>query len=171
MRSGFDMSAMPATPVALADANGSLTDAWRAGTALPAEAPMHLEQRMLLFLRALAEGCHVGRACAASGLSRTQVAAWRRADSEFDGLYQEAEQIGVTALEDEAHRRAFEGVDKPVFHQGVEVGTVKEYSDGLATLLLKAHRPEKYRERQDINVTGQVDIAAVILAARERVGG
>lgn len=171
MRKSFDLSAYPTAEVAVADTHGSLTDAWRTSTAIPVDGPHHLEQRMLLFLHTLADCCHVGRACEASGLSRTQIAAWRRVDSEFAALYEEAEQMGVTALEDEVHRRAFQGVEEPVFHQGEQVGTVTKYSDGLATLLLKAHRPEKYRERQDINVSGQVDIAAVILAARERVGG
>lgn len=49
--------------------------------------------------------------------------------------------------------------------------TVKEYSDQLAMFMLKAHRPDKYRERSDVNVTGSIDIATSILAARKRSGG
>lgn len=49
--------------------------------------------------------------------------------------------------------------------------TVKEYSDQLAIFLLKAHRPDKYRERSDVNITGQIDIANAIHAARKRSGG
>lgn len=62
-------------------------------------------------------------------------------------------QIGGTALEDEARRRAFEGFDKPIVHQGVITDTVKEYSDTLAIFLLKAHFPEKYRERSSVDLT------------------
>ena len=47
---------------------------------------------------------------------------------------------------------------------------VHEMSDALITFLLKAHRPEKYRERSDVNVTGSIDIASAILDARKRHG-
>ena len=46
--------------------------------------------------------------------------------------------------------------------------TVAEVSDTLIQFMLKAHMPEKYRERQDINVTGSIDIATAILEARKR---
>jgi hypothetical protein len=39
-----------------------------------------------------------------------------------------------------------EGVDKPVYQGGVLVGYVREYSDQLLVTLLKAHRPEKFRD-------------------------
>jgi hypothetical protein len=48
-------------------------------------------------------------------------------------------------LEDEAVRRAYEGVERPVFQGGKQVGVVREYSDTLLIFLLKALRPEKYR--------------------------
>ena len=50
-------------------------------------------------------------------------------------------------LELEARRRAVEGTERPVFYQGGEVGYVREYSDTLLIFLLKAHRPNKFRER------------------------
>ena len=93
-------------------------------------------------------------------------------------------QIGISALEDEAHRRAFEGVPEPVFHQGVECGSVRKYSDTLAIFLLKAHRPEKYRENSRMELTGAnggplqisnteraAKIAAILAAAQARMDG
>lgn len=46
-------------------------------------------------------------------------------------------------------------------YQGQKVAEkiVTEYSDSLMTLLLKAHRPEKYRERFDIEIKGAKDRA------------
>jgi hypothetical protein len=44
---------------------------------------------------------------------------------EFGAAWDKARQLGVDALEDEAHRRAFEGNEKTVFHQGAECGTGK----------------------------------------------
>ena len=56
--------------------------------------------------------------------------------------------IGVGALEDEAHRRAFKGTMKITKH-----GTYMEYSDVLAIFLLKAHDP-KYKETVRSELTG-----------------
>lgn len=75
--------------------------------------------------------------------------------------------VGVSALEDEAHRRAFDGVDEPVFYKGEDCGAVKKYSDTLAIFLLKAHAPEKYRERQDLTVKGTLTLAELVMGAQE----
>jgi len=88
---------------------------------------------------------------------------------EFSKAWDDAIEDSIVALEDEVHRRAFEGVDKPVTFQGVITDTYKECSDTLAMFLLKAHRPEKYRDRTDINITNNTDQAARIAAARERI--
>lgn len=80
---------------------------------------------------------------------------WRSENSEFAQQWEIAKEAGVDALEDEARRRAFEGTAKPVFHQGVECGTIQEYSDTLTIFLLKGARPEKYRERVSTELTGK----------------
>jgi hypothetical protein len=41
-----------------------------------------------------------------------------------------------------------------VYHRGREIGEVREYSDTLLVHLLKAHRPEKYRERVAAELSG-----------------
>jgi hypothetical protein len=56
---------------------------------------------------------------------------------------------GTDVLEDEVFRRAREGVEKPVFYEGVECGTVRVYSDTLAIFLLKGRRPDKFKERTE----------------------
>jgi hypothetical protein len=62
-------------------------------------------------------------------------------------------------LESEAFRRAHDGVDEPIVGRigkdldGV-VTTVKRYSDGLLQFLLKAHRPEVYKDRVAQEVSG-----------------
>ncbi len=44
-----------------------------------------------------------------------------------------------------------EGVEEPVgWYKGVPGGTVRRYSDVLLMFLLKALRPEKYRERVEV---------------------
>src|SRR5215468_7479743 len=59
-------------------------------------------------------------------------------------------------LEDEAIRRAVEGVPKGVHYQGQECGTETVYSDGILMFLLRGANPEKYRERT--GVSGKVDV-------------
>lgn len=110
-------------------------------------------EKLTAFCAALAETCQVGKACAAVGISRQTAYEWREEIPEFAERWEKAKKIGVTVLEDEAHRRGFEGVDEPVFHLGKEVATVRKYSDTLAIFLLKSHDP-KYRENTRMELTG-----------------
>ncbi len=52
--------------------------------------------------------------------------------------------LAVAALETEAVRRALEGVEIPVFHQGRECGNTVKHSDTLLMFLLKTLRPDRY---------------------------
>ncbi len=65
----------------------------------------------------------------------------------FKQLHEEAKDEAFDALEGEAHRRAVVGVLKPVYQGGQRVGAIREYSDTLLIILLKAGRPEKFRDR------------------------
>lgn len=75
-------------------------------------------ERAIAFCAALAETANIGRACTAIGMGRSTAYDWRDDDPEFASAWDRAMQIGVTALEDEAKRRAFEGVEEPIIHQG-----------------------------------------------------
>lgn len=99
------------------------------------------------FLDALAETASVVRACEVSGVPRRTAYDWRRDDEEFAAEWERALDIGTDALEDEATRRAFEGVDEPVHYQGVATSTIRKYSDTLLMFMLKARRPDKFKER------------------------
>ena len=56
--------------------------------------------------------------------------------------------------EDELHRRAVEGDDKPVYQGKELVGHIRTYSDSLLQLVLKANDPDKYADRQKVEHTG-----------------
>jgi transposase-like protein len=127
----------------------------------PGQPSRFTPEKATAFCAVLADCCNVGRACRAIGISRTAVYEWRETHPEFGKLWEVALKVGVSALEDEAHRRAFEGVDKPITHLGMITATVKEYSDTLAIFLLKAHAPEKYRERVETAVTGNLSFTVV----------
>jgi hypothetical protein len=90
----------------------------------------------------------VAAACRAAGVERAT--AYRDRDPRFAAAWDEAAEDGTDLLELECRRRAVEGVDRPVFYKGQQVGTVKEYSDRLLIFLLKANRPEKYRDNFDL---------------------
>lgn len=126
-------------------------------------------ERLSAFCHVLSETCNVGRACKAIEISRQTAYRWRGEMPEFAEAWDQAMKIGVTALEDEVHRRAFEGFDKPIVHQGVIMDTVKEYSDTLAIFLLKAHNPDKYRERStvDQNIAGNMSVTVVTGVPRD----
>ncbi len=66
---------------------------------------------------------------------------------DFAARWDRAMEIACDRLEEEAWRRGHDGWLEPVFYQGEATGAIKRYSDTLLVLLLKAHRPEKYRER------------------------
>jgi len=110
------------------------------------------------FFAALAETANVTKACAAIAITRRTAYNWREADPEFAAGWDRAMKAAVLGLEDEAHRRAFEGLDKPVFYQGSECGAVREYSDTLAIFLLKAHNPEKYRENSKVELEANIRV-------------
>jgi hypothetical protein len=117
------------------------------------------------FLAEVSASANIKAACAAAGVGRATVYQRRDSDVEFAGLLSLALDDAVDDLELEARRRAHEGVERPVFGSGgpgvgtVEVGRIREYSDTLMIFLLKAHRPEKYRERHEVKHTGRVGVA------------
>ena len=104
-----------------------------------------------LFLATLAEGLSVSGAARAAGADRRALRRLREMDEDFAQAWDDAVDAGVDALEDAVLRRAKDGVERPVFYQGVQVGVQRSYSDSLAVLLLKARRPERYGDRGELS--------------------
>ena len=86
-------------------------------------------------------------AAAALGMSRQTHYSWLDHDPEYAAAFADAKETAVAVLEKEARRRAVEGVDKPVYQGRRLVGHIREYSDVLLIFLLKAARPDVYRDR------------------------
>ena len=110
-------------------------------------------EKIEAFVEALCETGQVTKACKAAEISRRTAYYWRQTTAEFALAWDNALRVAVSALEDEARRRAQDGVDKPVYQNGEKVGVVREYSDTLMIFLLKAADPKKYRER--LSLTGE----------------
>jgi len=96
------------------------------------------------FLDHLAETGNVTSAALAANVPRRTIYFRRRIDPAFAAAWEEALEIGLDALEDEAVRRAREGYWEPVFGGGFECGRKRVYSDLLLIFLLKSGRPHRY---------------------------
>lgn len=110
------------------------------------------------FLDKLREGASVTAAAQCAGIGRATAYRWAKEDEAFAADWQDAYESGTDALEDEARRRAYEGIDKPIYYKGERVDTIKEYSDTLLAMQLNARRPEKYRTNHKVEHTGGVKI-------------
>ena len=120
----------------------------------------------------------MSKAAGEAGISRCTPYDYREKHPEFAIAWAEAEATACDALELEARRRAHDGTDKPVIYKGELMGvwidpttgaivnrdtanaqqiplTVKEYSDTLLIFLLKAHRPDKFRDNSKVELTGK----------------
>jgi hypothetical protein len=104
-------------------------------------------------LNAFEQYANISRACKKAKVPRRTFYNWLE-EEDFRKQYEKSEAIAVGVLEDEATRRAIEGTLKPVFHKGKKIGSIREYSDTLTIVLLKARAPHKYKDRSqtDINI-------------------
>lgn len=100
------------------------------------------------FLESLAETCNVTLTAKLIGISRLALYEWREVDPDFRADWEKALRLGCEALEDEAVRRAKDGVLEPVFYKGEEVGVVRKYSDTLMIFMLKGNKPDKFGDKQ-----------------------
>lgn len=108
------------------------------------------------FLGALADGASITRAAEVAKVGRRTAFDHRHQDEDFALAWHEAAEAGADKLEDEARRRAAEGVLKPVYQGGKLVGEIREYSDTLLIFLLKGKRPEVFRENVKVEHSGRI---------------
>lgn len=112
-------------------------------------------KKVAKFLETLTTGASVAVAAASANVGRATVYEWRTADTEFAQAWDEAVDIGTDKLEDEAMRRGRDGVEEPVFYKGARVSVVQKYSDVLLIFMLKARRPEKFKDRLSTELVGK----------------
>lgn len=117
------------------------------------------------FLAALTVGCTVTAAANRAGVHRTTVYVWRGADKEFAAAWDDAYEQGSDHLEDEARRRAVDGVTKPLMYKGKKCGSIQEYSDTLMITLLKARRPERFRDNAKVEHGLSESLEALVLGS------
>ena len=108
-----------------------------------------------VFFENLSKSPNITKAAKAAGYTRQRVYQIRDEDPDFAKLWDDALAQSLDTAEGELYRRAVRGVVKPVYQGGVEVGKIREYSDTLMIFLLKAHKPEVYREVTRNELTGK----------------
>ncbi|MFC2000025.1 terminase [Chloroflexota bacterium] len=116
------------------------------------------QQLKKAFLDAYAEKGTVTAAATAVGINRWTHYDWMKKCARYEKDFARAESLYCDILEAELHRRGVEGWDEPVYQQGGLVGTVRKYDSTILIFKCKGHIPEKYRDRQDIKVTGPVEM-------------
>lgn len=112
----------------------------------------HPERWQPIFIEALRQTGHVGNSCEAANVSRATVYNHRRDDQAFASQWDQAISDAAWTLEDEATRRARDGVDEPIFYRDTLIGSQKKYSDTLLMFLLKGNRPEKFSDKLTIRL-------------------
>ena len=118
------------------------------------------KKKQSAFLEAFRETGTLGGAAEKTHVGRGSHYRWLQQDPEYAAEFKDANEESADELEQEARRRALDGVDEPVFYRGERVGSIRRYSDQMLMLLLMAKRPEQFRERVD--VTSKVDHGLVI---------
>ena len=110
------------------------------------------------FIEALRATGSVTRAAKYAGRSRNQAYHVRRQSEDFAAQWDDALEEGTDLLDAEARRRAVTGIDKPVFYKGEVVGSITKYSDRLLMFLLRAHRPQVFRDGGKVKQPGATDV-------------
>ena len=101
------------------------------------------------FLQAFIRVGTVTVASEKTGTSRSTHYMWMQNDPDYAEAFADAKVQATELLETEARRRALNGVQR--YYQGQPIPDAREYSDVLLMFLLKSLKPEKYRERYDVN--------------------
>src|ERR1022692_2427202 len=111
------------------------------------------------FLEAFEVSCSIQKAARWANIHRQTHYDWLRKDATYPARFAEARERATQTLQDEAVRRAVEGVRRPVLYRGKQVYIQGkplfeiEYSDQLLIRLLEAYNPEKYGRRvEQINL-------------------
>jgi len=109
------------------------------------------KSKQAAFLAAYSKMANISYAAKAANIERTTHYLWMRQDKDYVKKFERAFEDACDLLEAEATRRATEGVEEPVFYQGVQCGTIRRYSDTLLIFMLKAARPDKFKDRKELS--------------------
>ena len=149
--------------------------------------PEQRARKQARFLAKYRRSGNIKFSCSYAGISRQTFYDWQKNDDAFKAQLADAEPDVNDTLDEAAYERGVEGVpsyvvsnghmvyeeipmldqggkpkldkyDKQIFLRGKPL-VERKYSDTLLVTLLKARMPEKYKDKQQVEVTGSVDVA------------
>jgi len=128
----------------------------------PNAAQVDCWRRQETFLAAYRRHGIMGLACEESGVPVHTAESWDFHDRHgFKKRRALADRSALGVVEAEINRRAIEGVDHPVIHQGVITDTYKTYSDNLLMFRAKKLDPS-YRDNHDDRTRENIPAKTVI---------
>src|SRR5574343_383526 len=101
--------------------------------------PAISDEKWELFFNVLSAWPNVSKACEYAGISRQTVFNYCKADEEFKKRFDEAREQGVNVVEDFAFDRT-------------------AISDTMAIFMLKCNKPERYGDKKEINLGGNISV-------------
>ena len=135
----------------------------------------HIKKRA--YLTAYARLGVIRQSCVAAEIAHSTYYEWLKNDPVFGDAVENAREVCIETLEQEADRRAVAGIRRYKFYQGKPIlhpETGKPYyehiySDVLLIFLLKALKPEMYREgyqQSDEEINRDIEAAIASLKAK-----
>jgi hypothetical protein len=103
-------------------------------------------ERQIRYIEALAETGCVDEASRRVGMTRQSAYRLRHREcaEAFRRGWDNALDYGLHRLEEAAFGRAMNGVPRPIFYKGEQVGEWRHYDERLTTFLLRARRPQRF---------------------------
>ena len=109
------------------------------------------------FIERLKATGNVTLAAAGAGVNRQNAYRARSRNKTFRRQWDEALEEAVDLLAGEARRRAT-GMNRDVWYAGEVVGAERVYSAALLMFLLRAHRPQLYRDNVKVEHSGGMEV-------------
>jgi hypothetical protein len=117
-------------------------------------------QRQAVFLEEFAKTCNMTVACECAGVCRKTVQKARDESERFEEYFQQAKAMAVDSLAHAAMKRARDGVVKRKRYndEGNLVGETYDYSDSLTKFLLKNWGDDRFNEKDETELSGELTI-------------
>ncbi len=103
------------------------------------------------FLEIYAKNGNIRKSSDLMGIGSMTVRVAMKRDPEFREQVNLAYQDYADTIEEEARRRAVDGIPRNKYFRDQLLETETEYSDRLLEMLLKGAKPERYRDRVDVS--------------------
>ena len=108
--------------------------------------------------------------CRSAKVSRDTAYEHRKADPEFAGQWDEAQEHALDLLHARVWQRSLEGDLEPVFYMGVPVAYIHKFDSKLQIELLRAWKPDRFKTAGvNVNVGTRGDVFVLSEAQRHEL--